>query len=616
MTERFESVPPTRSWVLPAVCLALALLAAGPFFQARHFGYINYDDADYVFNNPVVLKGLTWEGLAWAFGSHSANWHPLTWLSHMLDVTLFGPDPGAHHLVNLGFHVANTLLLFQALRALAREFWPAALVAALFAVHPTHVESVVWIAERKDVLSMFFAMLCLLGYAANVARPSRARAAWALGAFVLGIMSKPMVVTLPVLLLLLDYWPLGRMPDGRAFLLRCREKLPYFGLAAASSLVTIIAQRGGGAMISVHRLPPGVRVGNALTAYLGYLEKLVWPFHLGLFYPIRLGELRVWKSALFFVLLAGLTVLAVRLRRRWPHLAVGWLWFLVSLLPVIGLIQVGSQVMADRYTYLPYTGLFILLVWSARDLLRAGRVPVWIGAGAAGILLTLFAMRASTQTRHWRSSVTIWSHTRRVIPENIVAESNLGDALFREGRYEEAIPHYQTAVLINHEVHEATYGLGASLMAAGRKDEAMQAFQWILVKTPEDTESVRRITEILVEQGRLEASIPWFERLLELEPVRLKADATPGRQKAVSQDLRMRLGFILRELGREPEALPWFQRAHEADPRDVTAAYNFALSLAAAGRRQEAREAFQRVLDLHPGRPEALKGLQSLQAAP
>jgi len=616
MTDRFESAPPTRSWVLPAVCLALALLAAGPFFQARHFGYINYDDADYVFNNPTVLKGLTWEGLAWAFGSHSANWHPLTWLSHMLDVTLFGPDPGAHHLVNLGFHVANTLLLFQALRALAREFWPAALVAALFAVHPTHVESVVWIAERKDVLSMFFAMLCLLGYAANVARPSRARAAWALGAFVLGIMSKPMVVTLPVLLLLLDYWPLGRMPDGRAFLLRCREKLPYFGLAAASSLVTIIAQRGGGAMISVNRLPPGVRVGNALTAYLGYLEKLVWPFHLGLFYPIRLGELRVWKSALFFVLLAGLTVLAVRLRRRWPHLAVGWLWFLVSLLPVIGLIQVGSQVMADRYTYLPYTGLFILLVWSARDLLRAGRVPVWVGAGAAGILLTLFAMRASTQTRHWRSSVTIWNHTLRVIPGNIVAESNLGDALYREGRYEEAIPHYQAAVLIKNDVQEATYGLGASLMAAGRKDEALQAFQWTLVNSPEDCESVRRITEILVEQGRLEASIPWFERLLELEPVRMKADATPGRQKAVSQGLRMRLGFILRELGREAEALPWFQRAHEADPRDVTAAYNFALSLAATGRRQEAREAFQRVLDLQPGRPEALKGLRSLQAAP
>ena len=595
----------TRDWTGPGVCLGLVLLTAMVYFRAGTYDFVNFDDPSYVFFNNAVLRGLTWKNLGWALVSGSnANWHPVTWWSHMLDISLFGTVPGRHHLVNVAFHAANGVLLFQVLRALTREQWPSALVAALFVVHPLHVESVIWIAERKDVLSMFFALLCLWAYAADAARPSRNRRALVLAAYVLGLMSKPMLVTLPVLMLLLDYWPLGRLRGRAEFLLRLRKKWPFFVLAAASSLVTIVVQRGGGAMMSVQALPPAMRLANALTAYVGYLGKLFWPFHLAPFYPIHTDEIHFRGAALCFALLAIVTALAVGARRDRPYLLVGWLWFLVSLLPVIGLIQVGAQSMADRYTYLPLTGPFIMLVWGGRDLAGAWRVPARVCAALAGVLVLLLAMRASTQTTHWRTSIDLWRHTLRVTNANVVAQNNQGDAYLRKGMYTEAIASYQETLRIVPSLPEARAGLAVALYNAGRRKEALELVQWVHASSPKDLGNLRRFAELLMEEGRLAEVLPYYQQLLDLEPARIREDSAPGRAQAESQDLRMRLGFILRRLGREAEALPWFERAHVANPRDVNAAYNLALSLVSVGRPAEAIPALEAAVALAPRNPQ------------
>ncbi len=389
--------------------LLMIVVTFAVYWQVGGYQFVNFDDGKYIFENPHVRPGLTADGFIWAFTStYASNWHPLTWLSHMLDVQLFGLDPGPHHLVNVLFHSINTVLLFLLLLRMTGAYWQSVFVAALFALHPLHVESVAWVAERKDVLSAFFWMVTLLLYAWYVKRPGPTRYLLTLCSFALGLMAKPMLVTLPIVLLLLDYWPLGRLQFGQAGLLTRKEpasaaqkrfpwsllweKAPFFALTAASSIVTIYAQHKGGAMSSIKVVPITFRFINALWAYVLYLAKMVWPVDLAVLYPLPI-TLTIAQGLFAGAFLGGVSFLVIRSAKRHPYFLVGWLWYLVTLVPVIGLVQVGSQSMADRYTYLPLIGIFIMLAWGMR--IAAGNDRVRRAAVSAVAIILLIACSAS-----------------------------------------------------------------------------------------------------------------------------------------------------------------------------------------------------------------------------
>jgi hypothetical protein len=470
-----ETSPPktTRGWLAPLVCLGLALAVLVVFLPATRHEFVNYDDLEYVTQNGHVQAGLMWESVAWALSSTQAsNWHPLTWLSHMLDCQLYGLKAGGHHLTNLLLHAVNTLLLFLVLRQMTGATWRSAFVAALFGLHPLHVESVAWVAERKDVSSTLFWMLTLWTYALYVARgegggargeggASNLRSAQhatqitrpssgltqsatlhyslALVCFALGLMAKPMLVTLPFVLLLLDYWPLGRLQrsTSNAQLPMIRrliyEKLPFFALALASSLVTFVVQRKGGAVSSLTTLSVGARIANAAVSYARYLGKTFWPDNLSVLYP-HPGHWLVWQVAGAGLLLAGGTAGALALRRRRPYLPVGWLWYVGTLVPVIGLVQVGIQSMADRYMYVPAIGVFIMLAWGLWDLTAGWRGQrVALATGGAVALACCGAVTRS-QVGYWTNSETLFRRAVQVTKKNYLAYNNLGYYLSGQGR--------------------------------------------------------------------------------------------------------------------------------------------------------------------------------------
>jgi len=461
--------------------LGLAALTIAVYASVRGNGFVTWDDGAYVVANPQVARGLTWDGVAWAFTAlHAGNWHPLTWLSHMLDVQLFGMDAGAHHVVGLVLHVANALLLFDVLRRMTGATARAAFVAALFAVHPLHVESVAWAAERKDLLSTLFLMLALRAYGSYVRRPSAGRyvavAAW----FAAGLMAKPMLVTFPFLLLLLDHWPLRRAAgaDGgprwsRTWPELVREKTPLVALSAASCVIAFIAQRGSGAVSGIAGLSFEVRVANALTSYVAYVGKTLWPANLSALYlyaPTSAGLGHALGAA---CVLAVVTIAAVRSARRRPYLIVGWSWFVGALAPVIGLVQVGIQSMADRYTYVPSVGLFIAVSWGAADLAAAFRVPRVATTAAAALVVAACAVVASRQVQVWKDGAALWEHASRVTTGNFVAHVNYGYALQLQERDVEAVAEYSEALRLNPGYGLAHNDLGDALGALGRVDEAI-----------------------------------------------------------------------------------------------------------------------------------------------
>src|SRR5208337_1542954 len=431
------------------ICLILTAVTIGAFWQLKDNGFITYDDPAYISENPQVQGGLSRSGFLWAFSATTVagNWHPLTWLSHMLDCQLYGVNPRGHHLTSLFIHLVNTLLLFWVWVRLTKRLWPSALVAALFAVHPLHVESVAWAAERKDVLSAFFWLTTMWAYLRYVERPGMGRYLLLPLSFALGLMAKPMLVTEPFVLLLLDYWPLGRWPQrpvvnsGRkkgkptpgsgphpAAWRLAWEKAPLFVLAAISCLITIIMQKGAGAVASMDKLPLGARLSNALVAYVSYLVKMLWPRNLAVFYPHPLSGFPGWQIAGAGLLLAGVTALVLRGARRYPYLPVGWFWYLGTLAPVIGIVQVGAQAMADRYTYLPLIGVFIILAFGAADL-GAGRRPRQLALAASFSLALLACLIFSwRQAGYWRNSQTIFTQDLAVTGNNSIAYSNLGRA--------------------------------------------------------------------------------------------------------------------------------------------------------------------------------------------
>jgi hypothetical protein len=473
----------TRKQLSRVIYFALAVVTLLIYLPMLWHGFVNYDDPDYITGNAHVTGGLTRANVVWAFTSNdAANWHPLTWLSHMMDCQLFGVNPAGHHLMNLLFHTANTLLLFLLLEKLTGALWRSAMVAALFAWHPLHVESVAWASERKDVLSAFFWMLTILCYAKAVAggkcrvtgdgnapapivSPVTCHSSpfyfLALFFFACGLMSKPMVVTLPFVLLLLDFWPLGRMRCAecgrRKVASLLLEKIPFFALSLASCLITYHAQSG--ALWSSNSLTFHFRLANALMSYVRYISKLFWPTDLALIYPYR----HFWPFAgVVFVagLLAVLSVIFILQAKRFPYLAVGWLWFLGTLVPAIGLVQVGVQSMADRYTYLPSIGFFILVIWGVNDLLNAQPQKMKIAALAGSVVLTGCLVCTSMQLRYWRSSPELFLHTVSVTTDNYAAEDCLGKALENIGNKDDAEKLYADAVRIEPDYPSAQFDLG------------------------------------------------------------------------------------------------------------------------------------------------------------
>jgi tetratricopeptide (TPR) repeat protein len=478
-----------QRWRVAGLCLVLAAITFAVFGQTLRHEFIDCDDDVYVYDNPVVAQGLTLKGLSWAFvDAHAANWHPLTWLSHMLDCQLYGMHPGGHHLTNVLLHTATVIMLFLVLRQMTGALWRSAFVAAVFAIHPLRVESVAWVAERKDVLSGLFFMLTIGAYVRFARRPwSWGRYGLVMLLFAAGLMCKPMLVTLPLVLLLLDYWPLQRV-EPRKLLGLVMEKLPLLALSAAACVVTLLAQNEAiGAFSLSHRL------GNALASGMVYLGQMIWPAGLAVFYPYPHNGLPPWEVALAGTLLAGLSALVFWQRRKRPWLLMGWLWYLVMLLPVAGLIQAGRQAHADRYTYLPQIGIYVAVTWLVAGW-RVSRVA--LGGLMAGSLAALMFC-AWKQTAYWRDNETLWTHTIACTTDNDMAHNNLGVDLHHKGKVDEAIAQYQMALKIRPDYESAHFNFAKDLAQKGRLQESITHFQAALQIDPADTEAMYLLAWLL-----------------------------------------------------------------------------------------------------------------------
>ena len=493
-----------------ALLLAAAVLAA--FAPSLRNGFIaEYDDDEYILKNPRVRAGLTPAGASWALTSvgYAANWHPLTWLSHMADVELFGLEPRGHHLVSVLIHGANTVLLFLLLSALTGDSRRSAFVAALFALHPLHVQSVAWAAERKDVLSTLFFFLAAVAYLRHLRRPGPLRYGTLLAAYLLGLLAKPMLVSLPLVLLLLDFWPLGRFraPAGGArrpliapLLL---EKLPLALLAAGSAALTLIAQQRAGGVSALEQLPLAARAGNAAVALVQYVGKMLWPAKLAVLYPHPGVNLPPWQAVGAALLAAGVTAAAALLARRFPWGLTGWAWYLVTLGPVIGIVQVGTQAVADRYTYVPLIGLFIVATWGAAGFAASRGLPGALLAALAPLLLALLAAATAREMRHWESGLTLFSRAVAVTRDNPVARVNLGNALTRAGRKREAAVQYAEALRLSPSYPEAHANLGRVLAETGQLPEALLHLRTYLRLSPDAGDRPFTLTLIRHIESRL-----------------------------------------------------------------------------------------------------------------
>ncbi|MHC4703520.1 MAG: tetratricopeptide repeat protein [Planctomycetota bacterium] len=487
------------------VYVALALSTLAVYWQVHDYGFVNFDDPDYVRKNPKVQSGITLDGIKWAFTTgHAANWHPLTWLSHMLDCQLFGASPGWHHLTNLLLHIANTLLLFAVLKRMTGTLWRSAFVAALFALHPCHVESVAWISERKDVLSTLFWMLTMAAYVRYVNRPRVSSYLLVLLTFALGLMAKPMLVTLPFVLLLLDYWPLGRFQDRppvehapqpgarmlghllpkRTFYLLLLEKIPFLVVTAASSVITFIVQRQIGAVATARQFPLISRIANTFASYLMYIRKMFWPSPLAMFYPYPPKADLMLQAAVAIPVLVSISLVVLYLMRSRKYLLTGWLWYLGTLVPVIGLLQVGDQAYADRYTYIPFIGLFIIIAWAVPDVLAKWRFRKTAFAVAAAVILLALSVATYFQQSCWRDTITLCEHAIKVTRDNYKAHFSMMAVLLDQGKVKETIAHGREAVRIRPNYEKALGGLAAALAQQGKTEEAVMYYTKALLLKP------------------------------------------------------------------------------------------------------------------------------------
>ncbi len=556
-------VGPSQKTVV-GICFFLVALTWLVFGQTLGHEFVNYDDPEYVIANPMVNGGFSIHGIVWAFThSYSSNWHPVTRLSHMLDCQLFGLNPSGHHLSAVLLHSSAAVLLFLLLLQMTAALWRSAFVAAIFAIHPLRVESVAWVAERKDVLSGVFFLLTLSAYVAYTRRRSPFRYLAVCILFALGLMSKPMLVTTPCVLLLLDYWPLRRQLTWPRLVL---EKIPLFGLSAASCFATILAQRH--AIASVTILPLTARIVNAVDSYVTYLGQMVWPVRLAVFYPYFGMSPFSGKALMSLTLLGALTVVVLARRKQFPYLVTGWFWYLIMLVPVIGVVQVGEQAHADRYTYLPQIGIALIIAWFAVDLFGTG---LWsrraFVVGAAGVTV-LLAWQASLQASYWRTSETLCRHTLAVTSNNWVADNSLGMYLLERDRVDEAIPYFREAVRIQPKDTDGHNNLGNALLQKGRTAEAMVQYQEALDLSHSagdrgDREADYNLGTALLSKGDVDQAISHFRKALE----------RPGLYTA---DAHGNLGLALREKGHTQEAISEFEMALATKPRSPSALTNLA----------------------------------------
>jgi tetratricopeptide (TPR) repeat protein len=585
-----------------------------------------FDDIIHITENPTVRRGLTWEGLGWALTTtHAANWQPLTWLSHLLDCSLFGLNAGGHHLVNVALHALTAALLFAVLERSTGACWRAAAVAVIFAVHPLRVESVAWIAERKDVLSGVFWMLTMLAYVRYVRRPSPGRLVCVGALLGAGLMAKPMLVTLPAVLLLWDVWPLGRWsadglatatavgdnPEAEAVTRRSRaalvaEKLPLLAVCAGAAVVTLVAQTEGRAVQSLDVLPVGARIDNALRSYVAYLWMTVWPVDLAFLYPhpITLGDrapsLTLAGLASGAALLAVTGIVAGAWRRR-PYLLVGWLWYLGTLVPVIGIVQVGNQALADRYTYIPLIGIAIAVAWGTADLARRWPRLRPLIAGGAVALLAFWLVRTWAQVAVWRDEPTLNTHALAVTTNNFVAHNNLGRALYLQGRLPEAAAHLEHALAIKPGFPEAHNNLGAVLLQEGRLDMATERFERALEIDRGYAEAYENLGLVRFRQGRLEEAAGYLEKAVAYAPDNPQAHYD--------------LGTVRLQQGRPAEAAAEFEAALMLRADHAESHNNLGVALLQLGRPQDATVQFEAALAIKPDHATARAGLAAARAS-
>lgn len=589
--------------------VAICILLSGTIFlvygQMLGHTFINYDDPQYVTENPHVRSGLTLEGIRWALtATHASNWHPLTWISHMLDVDLFGLRPGGHHLVSMLLHIANALLLFTVFRTTTGDIRRSALVAALFALHPLHVESVAWVAERKDLLGAFFGLAALWRYTRYVSHPVPGSYWPVLLYFAMSLMAKPMLVTLPFVFLLMDFWPLGRWDpdcpqgklrvngDGPSLSALVVEKIPFFILSAASSTATFWVQNAGHAVVGLEELPVTVRLAHSLIAYVAYIQKMVWPSGLAVLYP-HPGMSPLWQVFLSGFFLFAVTAAAFRLRRRHPYFVIGWLWYIGTLVPVIGLVQVGLQGRADRYTYIPLIGLFMIVAWGwsgdARNPLppnKSVRKRAVLTSAIAVLLVAGFAVASWRQVGRWSDGLRLYGHTLQVTTGNYRIHNNMGLELASRGRTKNAIAHYVEALRIKPEYEGALTNLGKALADQHRTAEATAVFQKALRVNPASDEAHNNFGVILQRQGRIAEAAVHFQKALQINPDYGKA--------------HYNLGNLLAAGGKAAEAIGHFRQALRIDPFLVQARNNLGIELAKQGNVKEAVGHYRKVLQTAP----------------
>jgi len=591
--------------IVPIVIILLVAMTTAAYWQVRTHAFVFYDDQEYIVENRHVQAGLTGSSARWAFtATYASNWHPFTWLSHMADRQFFGDGPAGPHLVNLFLHVLNSVLLLLLLQRMTGGFWQSAFVAALFALHPLHVESVAWAAERKDVLSGLFFLLTLLAYVRYAERPGAARYLASLGLFGVGLMAKPMLVTMPLVLLLLDYWPLKRfavaalrtgaqVSSGQLLRRLLMEKMPFFLLSALSSFATLTAQRG--AMASMEHLPLFSRFGNALISYAGYLKKMVWPMDLAVFYPLAPGD-DLWKVAAAAALLVLVTAFAARLSANRGYLLVGWLWYLVMLVPVIGIVQVGLQSMADRYTYLPLIGVFIMAAWGLDDIVsRWPRVRA-VAVTSAVIALVLLSGLTWSQAGTWKDTYSLFSRCAAVTKDNYLALDVLGNILVKQDRPGEALVLLQKAAELNGYDAEIQHNIGMALSRLGRNVEAESHIRHAVLLNPNYARAYHDLGILIARRDDPLAAAKVFREAVRIEPD--------------NPDFRYDLGVSLVDAGQLDEAIAEYAEVLKEEPDHTKAHSNMGVALARQGKMNEAIEHFSHAIELSPDDENAHRNLE------
>ena len=584
------------------VVLLLVVATVAVYGQVRDHDFVNYDDNIYVYENRNVRAGLTGENIVWAFvRPHIGHWHPMTWLSYMVDVELSGANPGALHTTNLMLHTAGAVLLFFVLRRMTGALWKSAFVAALFALHPLRVEPVAWISSRKDVLSGVFFMLTILAYARYVDRPGVFRYFLVVLSFAVGLMSKPMLVTVPFVLLLLDYWPLCRtgsaLSEGgaRSYWRLFREKLPLFAMTGISCAASYYAGKIEGVLGPAEICPLRFRISNALVSYVGYIGKTLWPRYLAVHYPHPLGTLPLWQAAAALLLLVAVSVAVFHFRRRFPYLGVGWAWYVGTLVPVIGIVQVGSHAMADRYTYVPLIGLFIIVAWGVPDLLtrwRHRRVGLAVSAVAT---ISALAICTWHQLGHWQNSVTLYEHALTVTSNNERVHYNLGLALLEHGDIEDATRHFAKSVIVNPDYADGHNGLGLALLERGKTDEAVEQFVEALRLRPDLATAHNNLGNALMKKDEFEDAVAHYSEAIRIDPD--------------SADAHYNLGIALSEHGKLEDAVAHFTEVISVDPENVAAHNRLGMVFNEQGMLEEAVEQFYKALAVDPDHVQARSNL-------